>query len=70
MYHGITDYDPSCPRVHLEMQPGDTVFFHPILIHGSGINRTQGFRKVLSLLIYANKCICLHAIIRTHGQPV
>ena len=27
---------------------GDTVFFHPILIHGSGPNRTQGFRKAIS----------------------
>ncbi len=46
MYHGIMDYDPSHPRVHLEMQAGDTVFFHPLLIHGSGRNRTKGFRKV------------------------
>lgn len=27
---------------------GDTVFFHPILIHGSGPNRTRGFRKAIS----------------------
>ena len=46
MYHGIMDYDPSQPRVHLEMQAGDTVFFHPLLVHGSGMNRTTGFRKV------------------------
>ena len=46
MYHGIQHYDPSSPRLHLEMEAGDTVFFHPILIHGSGMNRTQGFRKV------------------------
>ena len=46
MYHGIRDYDPTAPRVHLEMGPGDTVFFHPLLIHGSGMNRTDGFRKV------------------------
>lgn len=46
MYHGIMDYDPSHPRVHLEMGPGDTVLFHPLLIHGSGRNRTNGFRKV------------------------
>ena len=46
MYHGIRDYDPSFPRAHLEMGPGDTVFFHPLLIHGSGMNRTSGFRKV------------------------
>ncbi len=52
MYHGIQDYDASLPRVHLEMAPGDTVFFHPILIHGSGMNRTDGFRKVCSVSYY------------------
>jgi len=35
-------------RVHLEMAPGDTVFFHPVLLHGSGRNRTQGFRRAIS----------------------
>ncbi|MBW2243149.1 MAG: phytanoyl-CoA dioxygenase family protein [Deltaproteobacteria bacterium] len=35
-------------RVHLEMSPGDTVFFHPILLHGSGRNQTQGFRRAIS----------------------
>jgi phytanoyl-CoA hydroxylase len=35
-------------RVHLEMEPGDTVFFHPILLHGSGRNRTQHFRRAIS----------------------
>ncbi|XP_053718952.1 phytanoyl-CoA dioxygenase, peroxisomal [Synchiropus splendidus] len=48
MYHGVRDYDPELPRVHLEMEKGDTVFFHPLLIHGSGVNRTQGFRKAIS----------------------
>lgn len=47
MYHGVRNYDPQQPRVHLEMEKGDTVFFHPLLIHGSGMNQTQGFRKVL-----------------------
>ena len=46
MYYGIMDYDPSHHRVHLEMEAGDTAFFHPLLIHGSGMNRTSGFRKV------------------------
>lgn len=46
MYHGIMDFDPAAKRVHLEMEAGDTVFFHPLLIHGSGMNRTDGFRKV------------------------
>lgn len=48
MYHGVRDFDPSSPRVHLEMEAGDTVFFHPLLIHGSGMNRTNGFRKAIS----------------------
>ena len=67
MYHGVQDYDPDSPRVHLEMEAGDTVFFHPILIHGSGTNRTNGFRKVkiylqiltLSLLA-ATFVVCLY----------
>ncbi|KAE8281705.1 Phytanoyl-CoA dioxygenase, peroxisomal [Larimichthys crocea] len=48
MYHGVRNYDPQHPRVHLEMEKGDTVFFHPLLIHGSGMNQTQGFRKAIS----------------------
>ena len=46
MYHGIKDYDVSIPLLHLEMNAGDTVFFHPLLIHGSGAHKTNGFRKV------------------------
>ena len=46
LYHGIRDYDPSHDRTHLIMEPGDTVFFHPLLVHGSGMNKTKGFRKV------------------------
>ena len=51
MYYGVMDFDPKAPRLHLEMQPGDTVFFHPLLIHGSGMNRTSGFRKVRSVTV-------------------
>lgn len=50
MYYGIRNYNPNHPRVHLEMEKGDTVFFHPLLIHGSGMNKTQGFRKVKTVL--------------------
>ena len=35
-------------RVHVEMAPGDTLLFHPLLIHGSGHNRTDGFRRAIS----------------------
>jgi ectoine hydroxylase-related dioxygenase (phytanoyl-CoA dioxygenase family) len=47
MYHGVVNYDPEKnTRVWVEMNEGDTVFFHPLLLHGSGANRTDGFRKV------------------------
>lgn len=51
MYHGILNLDENLmsKRIYLEMEAGDTVFFHPLLIHGSGANRTNGFRKVLWL---------------------
>ncbi|XP_005092292.1 phytanoyl-CoA dioxygenase, peroxisomal [Aplysia californica] len=56
MYHGIQDYDPSQDRVHLDMEEGDTVFFHPLLIHGSGTNRTTGFRKSISCHYASGHC--------------
>ncbi|PRD23203.1 UNVERIFIED_CONTAM: Phytanoyl-CoA dioxygenase [Trichonephila clavipes] len=48
MYHGVRNMDENQMdrRVYLEMEAGDTVLFHPVLIHGSGANRTNGFRKV------------------------
>lgn len=46
MYHGVRDFDPNTPRVYLNMDVGDTVFFHPLLIHGSGSNSSTNFRKV------------------------
>ncbi len=30
----------------LPMEAGDTIFFHPLLIHGSGPNRSEKTRKV------------------------
>ena len=46
-YFGAEGVDTG-ERIHLEMNPGDTVFFHPILLHGSGRNRTQGYRRAIS----------------------
>ena len=43
-------------RVHLEMEPGDTVFFHPLLLHGSGRNRTSGFRRAISAHYASAEC--------------
>ncbi|XP_076729013.1 phytanoyl-CoA dioxygenase, peroxisomal-like [Callospermophilus lateralis] len=56
MYHGIQDYDQDNARVHLVMEKGDSVFFHPLLIHGSGRNRTQGFRKAISCHFVSADC--------------
>jgi phytanoyl-CoA hydroxylase len=43
-------------RVHVEMEPGDTLFFHPLLIHGSGRNRSSGFRRAISVHYAATSC--------------
>ncbi|KAM5286542.1 phytanoyl-CoA dioxygenase, peroxisomal [Hipposideros larvatus] len=56
MFHGIQDYDENNARVHLVMEKGDTVFFHPLLIHGSGQNKTQGFRKAISCHFAGSNC--------------
>lgn len=39
------------------MKKGDIVFFHPLLIHGSSENKTQGYRKVKKYLIQS---LCCH----------
>ena len=58
MYYGIQNMTNEMKEklVHLEMDTGDTVLFHPILIHGSGANRTQGFRKAISCHYAASEC--------------
>ena len=43
-------------RVHLEMDPGDTVFFHPLLVHGSGYNRTGGLRRAVAVHYASAHC--------------
>lgn len=46
-YFGIDNYkEKANMRLDLEMKKGDVVFFHPLLVHGSGENKTQGYRKV------------------------
>nr|XP_045596155.1 phytanoyl-CoA dioxygenase, peroxisomal-like isoform X1 [Procambarus clarkii] len=55
MYHGVRGYD-DVPKTMLCMEKGDTVFFHPILLHGSGDNRTKHFRKAISCHYAASEC--------------
>ncbi len=54
-FYGIADLDLS-RRVHVELQPGDTLLFHPLLIHGSGRNRSQAFRRAISVHFAAGDC--------------
>jgi len=48
-YVGILGVTPDVKYVHLPMEAGDTIFFHPLLWHGSGRNQTPRFRKGLLL---------------------
>jgi phytanoyl-CoA hydroxylase len=43
-------------RVHVEMEPGDTLLFHPLLVHGSGRNRSKGFRRAISVHYASAEC--------------
>jgi phytanoyl-CoA hydroxylase len=54
-FHGIQDIDRS-RRVHVEMEPGDTLLFHPLLVHGSGRNRGDDFRRAISAHFAAAGC--------------
>ncbi len=46
-FFAAKDVDVS-ERVYVELAPGDTLFFHPLLLHGSGRNRSDGFRRAIS----------------------
>ncbi|GAB1598013.1 phytanoyl-CoA dioxygenase, peroxisomal-like [Argonauta hians] len=56
MYHGILNYEIEDSLIHLDMEPGDTVFFHPLLFHGSGKNSTSQFRKSISCHFASSNC--------------
>lgn len=45
-FHGIDGYD-KYQKIYLNMRPGDTVFFHPLLIHGSGPNTSKVCTSIL-----------------------
>jgi phytanoyl-CoA hydroxylase len=55
-YFGAAGVGKHAERLHLEMEPGDTVFFHPVLLHGSGQNRTEGFRRAISAHYASASC--------------
>lgn len=68
-YFGVEQADAEAERVHLVMQPGDTAFFHPLLWHGSGRNRTQGFRRAISAHYASAACRFLPDIPTTNTRP-
>jgi len=56
-YFGIKEYEKfTGEKIDLEMKKGDIVFFHPLLIHGSGINRSKGYRKSMCCHFAASEC--------------
>jgi len=56
-YWGIKNMPPeSAVKVHPSMKAGDVVFFHPHIVHGSGVNKTQNFRKSISCHYAASDC--------------
>ncbi|CAG0888210.1 unnamed protein product [Darwinula stevensoni] len=54
-YHGVRGFHDT-NHTYVEMEKGDTVFFHPLLLHGSGSNTTNGFRKAISCHYASTKC--------------
>ncbi|KAJ8708252.1 hypothetical protein PYW07_010377 [Mythimna separata] len=58
MYHGVDEESiaPLDKRVHLEMSPGDTVFLHPYLLHGSGPNVSKNYRKAITFHFANSSC--------------
>lgn len=68
-YFGAKEVGAHPDRVHLEMEPGDTVFFHPLLLHGSGRNRSAGFRRAISAHYASAACRYLEDGHRHGGRP-
>ncbi len=54
-FYGIKE-TAGLERVHIEMEPGDTVFFHPLLVHGSGRNVTSECRRSISTHYASHEC--------------
>ncbi|MEM9620185.1 MAG: phytanoyl-CoA dioxygenase family protein [Pseudomonadota bacterium] len=58
-FYGIAEDDARInfdTRIHVEMRPGDTLLFHPLLVHGSGTNESADFRRAISVHYAAGDC--------------
>lgn len=65
-FFGIGNVDLTS-RVHVEMAPGDTLLFHPLLVHGSGRNRSTQFRRAISVHYASGECESPRVNWRTSG---
>lgn len=54
-FYGVSGIDLEA-RVHVDMEPGDTLLFHPLIVHGSGRNRSGEFRRAISVHYAAASC--------------
>jgi phytanoyl-CoA hydroxylase len=55
-FHGILSFDKTKDRAYLEMEAGDCIFFHPMLVHGSGANQSNRYRKAISCHYASSNC--------------
>lgn len=53
---GVEGYDGHADEVHLELDPGDAVFFHARLLHKTGANMSQRHRRVLTVHYASAQC--------------
>ena len=53
---GVAEAERLPARKHIEMQRGDTLLFHPLLIHGSGHNASAFPRRAISCHYAAGDC--------------
>ena len=51
------------------LDPGDTVFFHPLLLHGSGVNRSDDSRRAISCHYASATCEYLPGHARFANRP-
>ncbi|KAK4874187.1 hypothetical protein RN001_013547 [Aquatica leii] len=54
-FYGVQDVENYSP-VNVIMEKGDTVFFHPCLLHGSGPNASKRYRKSLACHYVDSNC--------------
>jgi phytanoyl-CoA hydroxylase len=61
--YGFLGIEDACDERHgaeldpVEMEAGDTIFFHPLLHHGSGRNTSGGFRKAITTHYASTDCV-------------